>query len=103
MMIHSVYFWLIDGLTDEQKAKFEGGLRKLFEIESVASGRFGTPAGTPAREGVTHNDFDFALFLEFTSVENHNTYQDCAEHHVFVDNFKAWFKSVNVHDTKFSS
>lgn len=101
MMIHSVYFWLIDGLTGEQKDRFEDGMRKLFDIDVVASGRIGTPAGTPAREGVTQNDFDYALFLEFASVEDHNTYQDCAEHHVFVDAFKQWFGTVKVYDTTY--
>lgn len=102
MMIHSVYFWLIDGLTDEQKAEFEGGVRALFEIDVVASGKLGSPAGTPERP-VTRNDFDYALFLEFDSVDDHNTYQDHPDHHVFVNQFSKWFKNVNVYDTAYAS
>ena len=82
MMIHSVYFWLDESLTDEQKQQFEGGLKALFEIDVVASGRFGKPAGTPERP-VTQNTYDYSLFLEFSSVDDHNTYQDHREHHVF--------------------
>ena len=102
MMIHSVYFWLNEGLTDEQRGEFEAGLRKLFEIDVIASGKIGSPANTPQRP-VTQNSFDYALFLEFNSVDDHNTYQDCAEHHVFVDAFSKWFKTVNVYDTEYAS
>ena len=100
MMIHSVYFWLVDELSDEQKAEFEGGMRRLFDIDVVASGRIGAAAGTPERP-VTQNTFDYALFLEFESVADHNTYQDCDEHHVFVDAFSKWFKTVQVYDTEY--
>lgn len=97
MVRHSVYFWLIDGLTDEQKRQFEAGLRALFDIDVVKQGNYGKPAATPERP-VTNNDYDYALFLEFSSVEDHNIYQDHADHHVFVDNFKAWFATVKVFD-----
>lgn len=97
MIRHSVYFWLIDGLTDEQKRQFEGGLRALFDIDVVQHGSYGKPAATPERP-VTNNDYDYALFLEFDSVEDHNAYQDHADHHAFVDNFKPWFDTVKVFD-----
>ena len=35
MVRHSVYFWLDDSLSDEQKQQLEGGLRALFDIEVV--------------------------------------------------------------------
>ena len=102
MMIHSVYFWLDESLTDEQKTQFEGGLKALTQIDVVATGRFAKPAGTPDRP-VTQNTFDYSLFLEFPSVEDHNAYQIHPEHHVFVDNFKAWFKTVQVYDSEIQS
>lgn len=97
MVRHSVYFWLIDGLTDTQKREFEGGLQALFDIDVVLKGNFGKAAATPERP-VTSNDYDYALFLEFASIEDHNTYQDHPDHHVFVDAFKAWFDTVKVFD-----
>lgn len=99
MIRHTVFFWLDESLTDEQKASFEGGLRALFDIDVVVTGHFGTPAPTPAREGVTQNDFDYTLFLNFDSIEDHNTYQAHPEHEVFVKNFSPWFKTVRVYDT----
>ena len=100
MLRHNVYFWLDPSLTDEQKASFEGGLRALFTIDVVAGGRYGLAAATPVRP-VTQNTFDYALVLEFESVEKHNAYQVHPEHDVFVKQFSAWFKEVRVFDTQF--
>lgn len=100
MVRHNVYFWLDESLTDEQKISFEGGLSALFEISSVKSGSFGKAATTPERP-VTHNTFDYALILEFDSVEKHNEYQVDADHQVFVDQFSPWFKEVRIFDTQF--
>ena len=55
---------------------------------------------TPERP-VTQNTFDYALVLEFDSVEQHNEYQVHADHGVFVDSFKQWFDEVRVYDTQF--
>lgn len=100
MVRHNVYFWLDESLTDEQKLRFEDGLRALGDIDVVSSATFGKPAGTPERP-VTQNSFDYALVLEFESVEKHNAYQVHDDHTVFVDNFGAWFKEVRVYDTQF--
>ncbi|MEM1441861.1 MAG: Dabb family protein [Verrucomicrobiota bacterium] len=100
MVRHNVYFWLDESLSDEQKLEFEGGLAALGEIDVVQSGTFGKAAGTPERP-VTHNTFDYALVLEFESVEQHNAYQVHDDHHVFVDRFGPWFKEVRVFDTQF--
>jgi len=99
MVRHSVFFWLNDGLSDEQKSSFEDGLRALFEIDVVSKGNFGKAADTPERP-VTQNSFDYSLFLEFDSVEQHNAYQVHADHTVFVDSFGSWFKEVRVYDTE---
>ncbi len=100
MVRHSVFFWLDKSLSDEQKASFEDGLRALFEIDCVSNGSFGKTADTPERP-VTQNTFDYALVLEFDSVEQHNEYQVHADHGVFVDSFKQWFDEVRVYDTQF--
>jgi len=100
MVRHNVYFWLDPSLTDDQRTSFEAGLRALFEIDVVAGGSLGKAAGTPVRP-VTQNTFDYALVLEFESVERHNAYQVHPEHDVFVRDFGPWFKEVRVFDTQF--
>jgi len=101
-MRHTVFFWLEDSLTAADLATFESGLQALFVIEDVAAGSYGKPAGTPERDGVTQNNYHYALHLEFDNVERHNAYQVHPEHDVFVDKFAKWFKQVRVYDTQIS-
>ncbi len=100
MVRHNVYFWLDPSLNSAQKTSFEEGLRALFRIDVVRSGSFGSPASTPERP-VTRNTFDYALVLEFDSVEQHDQYQIHPEHEVFVKNFSSWFQKVRVFDVQF--
>ena len=102
MVRHNVFFWLDESLGAEERTSFEGGLRALFEIDVVANGYFGTAADTPVRP-VTQNTYDYALFLEFDDVEQHNAYQVHAEDTVFVENFSKWFKEVRVYDTEIAN
>lgn len=99
MMRHAVYFWLTPGLDSGQRESFESGLRALFEIDVVRSGSYGVPAATPERP-VTDNSYDYALFLDFDSVADHDAYQTHPDHDVFVERFKAWFATVKVYDTE---
>ena len=46
MFIHSVYFWLRDDLTDQQRAEFRDGLKQLGRIDTVRASFLGTPAKT---------------------------------------------------------
>lgn len=100
MIRHSVYFWLDDSLSAEDKTRFEGGLQALFSIDVIRQGSFGKAADTPERP-VTQNSYDYALFLEFDSVADHDAYQIHADHDVFVKEFSPWFKTVRVYDTAF--
>ncbi|MEM0970672.1 MAG: Dabb family protein, partial [Verrucomicrobiota bacterium] len=76
----------------------EGGLASLYKIDVVQSGRFAKAALTPERP-VTHNTFDYSLFLEFPDVAAHNAYQVHPEHDAFVEQFKDWFGEVRVFDS----
>lgn len=99
MVRHNVYFWLDVSLSAEDKSRFEAGLQDLFSIKVIRNGSFGKPAATPERP-VTQNTFDYSLFLEFDSVEDHNAYQVHPDHDVFVNTFSPWFKTVKVYDSE---
>ena len=99
MMTHSVYFWLKEECTSEDREAFETGLKGLFAIDEIDSGSIGKPAGTPERE-VTDHSFSYALMLSFKSVEDHNTYQEHPEHHRFVENCKDYWTRVVVYDSE---
>jgi hypothetical protein len=97
-MEHHVYFWLKDKRKNEaDRAVFEKGLTALFEIQEVAGGTWGPSAQTPERP-VTDKSFDYALSMQFDTLENHNIYQDHADHDVFVAAFKDWWDKVLVMD-----
>lgn len=97
-MTHSVFFWLKEGLSADEVAKFESGAQALLDIDVVKSGMVGKPADTPVRP-VTDNSFSYSLILHFDSIENHNIYQDHPDHDVFVDGCKDLWDRVLVMDS----
>ena len=98
-MIHTVFFWLKDGLSDEQVAYFEGELAKLPSIETVGSGATGKPAATDPRP-VTDDSFSYHLSLTFDSIADHDAYQVHADHDAFVENCKDLWARVVVYDSE---
>ena len=98
-MIHTVFFWLKDGLSDDQIARFESELAKLPEIDVVGAGVIGKPAATEARP-VTDHSFSYHLSLTFASIDDHNTYQVHPEHDAFVANCKELWDRVVVYDSE---
>ena len=99
LMIHTVFFWLKDGLSDEQVTLFESELAKLPQIETVASGKIGKPAPTETRP-VTDNSFSYHLSLTFDSIADHDAYQVHADHDAFIDSCKDLWARVVVYDSE---
>lgn len=99
-MQHHVYFWLrADHKTDAARAEFEKGLNLCKGISYVASGGWGKPADTPER-AVTDKSWDYALYLSFNSIEDHNAYQVHPDHDVFVNTCKDFWAKVIVMDAE---
>ena len=48
-MIHSVYFWLKDDVTDEERAMFAREIDSLISIDLIQRATVGTPAPTAER------------------------------------------------------
>ena len=97
-MDHHVYFWLTEEHQNEaDRAKFEQGLTDLLTIKGPASGRWAVPAKVAERP-VTDQSWDYALSVQFGSVEDHDVYQDDPDHHVFINTFKPWWAKVLVMD-----
>ena len=97
-MQHHVYFWLKPEHQNESgRATFEEALNGLLNIESVAGGKWGSPANTPERP-VTDKSFDYGLYLTFDSLADHDTYQVDPLHDVFVDACKDLWSQVKVMD-----
>jgi len=99
MVIHSVYFWLSDGLSGEDVEAFRKGLESLRPVETVATIYIGTPARTEPRP-VIDASYDFSLIVLFQSVEAHNLYQTHPLHEAFVRDCKKYWKKVQIYDTE---
>jgi hypothetical protein len=98
-MFHNVYFWLKKDLSPAQRATFESELQRLAKTGYLAQARIGKPAPTEPRP-VTDHSFDYAFFVEFKSMEDHDFYQKgCTDHERFVQICKPFFDRVIVYDS----
>lgn len=96
-LVHSVYFWLEEGLSAEERRDFERAVRTLEAIPSVRRMFVGPPASTPSR-GVVDNSFDYALIVWFDDVAGHDAYQEHPTHLEFVEAQEGKFAEVRVFD-----
>lgn len=97
MLVHSVFFTLKEGLTDEQKAAFIDQVKTLGDIDTVKSIHIGTPAATPDRPVIQKN-YDVGLTVIFDSIAEHDVYQDAQIHLDFIENNKDLWESVVIYD-----
>jgi hypothetical protein len=97
MLVHSVFFWLRDDLTDEQRAAFSFGVDTLATIDSAAAVYIGTPADTKKRP-VVDDSYDIGLTVVAEDVAAHDAYQVHPIHTAFVDEFKTYWDRVTIYD-----
>ncbi|MEM1356074.1 MAG: Dabb family protein [Planctomycetota bacterium] len=97
--LHTVHFWLKRELSDQQRAEFVSGVKRLADSPSVAKVRVGVPAHTP--RDVVDNTYDVQLVCEFDSREAHEAYQSSEDevHAAFVDGFKDCWERVLIYDS----
>lgn len=95
--IHTVFFWLKDDLTEDQRATFLTNLRTLQQIKTVRAFHIGPPAGTP-RE-VVDNSYDYALIIHFDNAADQDAYQVDPVHLAFVESSQQFWTRVQVYDT----
>ncbi len=97
-MDHHVYFWLTEEHQNAaDRSTFEQGLADLLEIDLVVSGRWAVPAKVEIRP-VVDQTWDYALTIQFQSLEDHNIYQTHPAHEAFLNRFRSWWKQVQVKD-----
>ncbi|MEM9261116.1 MAG: Dabb family protein [Bacteroidota bacterium] len=96
-MIHTVYFWLIPGLNEAERADFVRGAEALATAPTVLQFFGGGPAATTPRE-VTDHSFDYCIHLFFADVAAHEAYQIDPVHLKFVDEQAHKFGTVKVLD-----
>jgi len=95
--IHTVFFWLNEGVTDAEKADFEkNGLGDLLKITSIYKSYIGPPAQTS--RGVIDNTYDFALVCHFKNAEDEKSYQVDPIHLKFIESYEKLWTKVVVYD-----
>lgn len=96
--IHTVFFWLKEGVTEEQKKDFEKGMEALGQSPNIVKYYYGQPEGSD-RE-VVDDSFDYSWIVHFKNSEDQARYQnDDPIHDVFVENFKDLWAKVKVYDS----
>lgn len=97
MLNHTVFFWLKDTVTTEERTAFEKDLRGLEAIPGIEQFEVGQPAPTPHRP-VIENSYDFALMTLVADVEAQDVYQQHPIHQDFVTKWKPHFEKIVVYD-----
>ncbi len=96
-LIHTVFFWLKEGISEEEKAKFLAGVQSLSKIEHIQTFYTGPSAGTEDRDVVDHS-YDTALICQFKDVKDQEAYQVDPIHLKFVEDCKDLWTKVIVYD-----
>lgn len=99
MLQHTVYFYLNDDVTDEQREEFESGLKQLLEIESIYKSELGIPGQTASRD-VTDHSFGYSIFTWFETLENYKIYDEHPVHLEFIDTYNPLWADVKVYDSE---
>ena len=96
MFVHCVYFWLRDGLSEDEEQRFTDGLESLVSIGSVTSGYFGTPASTD--RPIIDRSYSYALVIVCEDEAAHDAYQEDAVHDAFRDRCASLWTDVKIYD-----
>lgn len=96
-LIHTVYFWLKEDLSQEDEAAFLKGLKSLKSIDAVKGMHIGPPAPTEARE-VVDNSFSYAASYYFDDIDGQNAYQVDPIHVKFAEDIQGKIIKVIVYD-----
>lgn len=97
MLAHSVYFWLKEDLTAEQRNAFRKGLESLQGIPCAEVVYIGTPAPTTKRP-VIDDTYSFGLIVVCPDIAGHDTYQTHPLHQAFVKEFSSFWNRVAIYD-----
>lgn len=97
MLQHTVFFYMNDDVTEEEREQFEEGLIKLLEIPEVYRSETGIPAGTEERD-VTDHSYAYSIYTWFETMEDYNVYAEHPDHLEFIDTYNHLWSDVKVYD-----
>ncbi len=96
--VHTVYFWLKDPESIQDRAAIEVSLKKFMQNSKYAKTKF---VGTPpkATRDVVDDSFTYALVLTFSSAEEQENYQNEEAHLIFIEESQDLWDKVLVYDS----
>jgi hypothetical protein len=96
--VHTVYFWLKDPESIQDRAAIEVSLKKFMKNSKYAKTKF---VGTPpkATRDVVDDSFTYTLVLTFSSAEEQENYQNEAAHLTFIEESQDLWEKVLVYDS----
>ena len=98
MLIHTVYFWLKEELTDSEREAFVTEVHKLDSIDHISAAWLGSPAAIEPRPTVD-TSYDYALTLMFADVAHHDAYQVDPIHKSFISHCRNMWSRVQIYDS----
>ena len=95
--VHSVYFWLKNPDSKEDRTKFENSLHQfLMDSQYAKTGFLGIPP--KATRAVVDDSFTYNLIVTFESAAAQQSYQEEEAHLVFIEECKDLWEKVVVYD-----
>ena len=96
---HTVYFWLTNPESTEDRKAFETSLQKFLDTSAYAKTKF---IGVPPRASreVVDGSFTYSLIVTFESAEAQKKYQDEEPHQLFIEESSKLWSKVIVYDSK---
>ncbi len=96
---HTVFFWLKNPDSQEDRTAFETSLKKFLNKSAYAKTTF---IGKPpkASRNVVDGSFTYSLILSFESAEAQKNYQDEPPHKVFIEESENLWEKVVVYDSQ---
>ena len=101
MIVHSVFFWLKEDLSDDDRATFDTGVRSLLDQDNVSGGSVGVPAATPERP-VIDSSYTVALHVNLDDMAAHDAYQVDPNHTAFIETCAPFWDKVVIYDAEVS-
>jgi hypothetical protein len=97
-VIHSVFFWLKNPDSTEDRKALIKGLNSLRAIPEIQALHVGIPASTTSRD-VIDSSYQVSELMFFNSVEDQNSYQSHPIHQQFVKDYAHLWRKVIVYDS----
>ncbi len=97
LIIHSVYFWLKEGITAEEDKDFLNFFEELKKVPTARTLKVGKPAPTHPRP-VVDNSYSYLLLVTFDTMDDINTYETHPIHLEAIEKYSKYWTKVEVKD-----